>query len=364
MIANAEGSASDVTGRTRARGRLRCAGRVCLPALLAGLVLALLLTGLSLAAESIAVTYNGRVDAMISQITTPTLEFELEGLTGERPLLVGGTLYTITTRYSYRSGVVTATQYAYEQFDALGLDVAFHTYTFGPNQWRNVVAEKPGTVDPDGIYLITAHIDDYSGSLNGPAPGADDNASGSIAVLTAARLLAPYDLAHTVRFVLFTGEEQGLLGSAAYAARCVALGEDIRGVVNLDMLAYNSNELLMFDLYASPDVDGSLQLAQAWAQVVDVYGIDLSPHLHVISSGFPIWNSDQWSFLQRGIPAFMACEDTDDFTPYLHTVNDRVSTLDLDYYASSTRAAVATIAHLAGIFQPIYLPLVTTGVLQ
>jgi Zn-dependent M28 family amino/carboxypeptidase len=327
-------------------------------ALLAGLVLLLFAGGLSQAAPSSypAASYNQTVAGILTQITTQTLSYDLAGLTGERPVLVGGTFYTITTRNSYKSGVVTATQYAYEEMEALGLDVSYHEYTYGSYHWRNVVGEKPGQDDPDQIYLITAHIDDMPGTFFSPAPGADDNGSGSIAVLTAARLLAPHDFAYTLRFVLFTGEEQGLRGSEAYASDCYIQGEDIRGVVNLDMIAYNSDDNLSIDLWGKSDMAESLALTSLFAQVVDQYGLGLDPDFFSAASGFPLENSDHWSFLVYGYPAMMAIEDNDDFTPYYHTAADTLSTLDLDYYADFTRAAVATIAHLGGVDQAIFLP--------
>ncbi len=333
--------------------------QVVAAALLAGLVLLLFAAGLSQAATTSypVVAYNPTIAGILSQVTTQTLSTDLAGLTGERPVLVGGTLYTITTRNSYETGVITATQYAYEQLEALGLDVSYHEYTYGSYHWRNVVGEKPGQDDPDQIYLITAHIDDMpSGSI---APGADDNGSGSVAVLTAARLLASYDFDYTLRFVLFTGEEQGLLGSAAYAADAYAQGDDIRGVVNLDMIAYNSDDVWGIDLWGKTDMIESLELTDLFAQVITEYSLGLAPERLDVPSGFPLQNSDQWYFLTHGYPAILAIEDWDDHTIHYHEVSDTLSTLDLDYYADFTRAAVATIAHLAGIDPiTIYLPCV------
>jgi hypothetical protein len=341
----------------------RCSSRslqIILPVLLAGSALTIFWIGVAFAqapadlpeapAGPPDVGYNPLVAGIITQVTTPTLRYELEGLTGERPVTVAGISYTIQTRNSYHTQEISmATRYAYEQFAATGLSVTYHNYTWQGNHWRNVVAEKPGLVDPDEVYLITAHVDDLPKEAD--APGADDNASGSVAVLMAARLLADRHFAYTVRFVLFTGEEQGLRGSAAYAADCAAHGDDIRGVVNLDMIAYNSEEHPepVFDLYARTDIPDSLELTLAFSDVVGIYGLNLIPNRFDMSSGFPIRNSDQWSFLQQGYPAFLAIEDLSDFTPYYHTSQDTLSTLDLDYYADFTRAAVATIAHLAHV---------------
>ena len=349
-----------VERKIRARCRIFRPLRVGLPVLLAALALTFLLTGLVAAAPSglpQTIAFNPSIAAIISQVTTPTLEYELAGLTGERPVTVAGSPYTIATRYSRSTDSISmATRYAYEQFAGYGMVVTYHDYVWNGHLLRNVVAEKPGLVDPGEIYLITAHVDDLPGD-EPVAPGADDNGSGSVAVLTAARLLAPHPFAYTLRFVLFTGEEQGLRGSDAYAAGCAARGERIRGVVNLDMIAYNSDEAPAIDLYAYTGVDGSVELTYLFSDVVGVYGLELVPNR--FTDVWPIQSSDQWSFLERGYPAFLAIEDMDDFTPYYHSILDTLSTLDLDYYADYTRAAVATIAHL-GQLAPvrIYLPVV------
>ena len=348
-----------ITNTERAPTLRRAArlARVNLSMLLASLALLFLLAAIASAAPAQppqTIAFDSTVAAIISEISTPTLAYELAGLTGERPVTVAGSLYTITTRYSYETEAISmATRYAYEQFAGYGLDVAYHDYVWNGQPLRNVVAEKPGLVDPEEIYLITAHVDDLpSGPL---APGADDNGSGSVAVLMAARLLAPYDLAHTVRFVLFTGEEQMLLGSMAYAADCAARGENIQGVVNLDMIAFNSDDEPVIDLYGRTSVDGSLELTRLFSDVVGVYGLNLFPER--FTDRWPITASDQWSFLEQGYPAFLASEDVGDRTPYYHQTGDRLATLDLDYYADFTRAAIATVAHLGRPTRSlVYLP--------
>jgi hypothetical protein len=187
---------------------------------------------------------------------------------------------------------------------------------------------------------------------SGPhAPGADDNGSGSVAVMMAAQLLAPRHFAHTIRFVLFTGEEQGLRGSDAYAADCAARGENIQGVVNLDMIGYNTGEPV-YDTYArsgtEPGAVESRQLADVFSNVVSIYNLDLVPHQFDVDR-YPLrGGSDQWSFLKRGYPGILIIEDYEggDFTPYYHSVSDALSTLDLEYCADLTRGAIATVAHL------------------
>ncbi|MBU0492623.1 MAG: Zn-dependent exopeptidase M28 [Chloroflexi bacterium] len=311
--------------------------------------------------RSIAVIYDPDIADIIFQVTPQTLEYDLNGLTGERPVVIGGSPYTILCRQTYKAEAITmATQYVYEQFTSLGLDTTYHSYVliadWGSGQRflprdnprravRNVIAEKPGRVDPTRIYLLTAHMD--SMPIGVRAPGADDNASGSVAVLTAARLLAPHDFAYTIRFVLLTGEEQGLQGSAAYAADCAAQGQDIRGVINLDMIAYDSDPDPIIDLYAVSAVPASQSLTLAFARVIDVYGLDLVPDQLRTPEDWGAYSTDLASFDAQGFPTMLAIEDTDNFNSHYHTPGDRVNALNLDYYTNVTRAVIATIAHLA-----------------
>jgi len=102
----------------------------------------------------------------------------------------------------------------------------------------NVIGQRTGTVNPNDVYVIGAHLDDMP--TGATAPGADDNASGSVATLIAADILSQYQWGCTLRFAFWTGEEQGLLGSSVYAARSKTNGETIKGYLNLDMVGYNA----------------------------------------------------------------------------------------------------------------------------
>jgi hypothetical protein len=83
----------------------------------------------------------------------------------------------------------------------------------GPIPQHNVVAELPGTERPDEVVIVSGHLDSWDG-----ATGATDNGTGVATTLEAARLLATAGARpkRTIRFILWGGEEQGLLGSSAY----------------------------------------------------------------------------------------------------------------------------------------------------
>ncbi len=293
-----------------------------------------------------ATAANPVVQGMLDQVSQAALYAALQNLTGERAVSVEGGSYWLTTRYSLSpTPIQKATQYAYDVFQGLGLKTTFDPYTTPDKvSLRNVVAEQTGLTQPKRIFMLTAHVDSTS-NLNPyqTAPGADDNASGAAAVMQAARILSQYDFGCTVRYVLFTGEEQGLYGSAAYAGDVKRQGDNVEGVLNLDMLAYNSPASApTMELHTRPGNAGDLAIANQFIAAVQTYSLDLTPLLLADSMG----DSDHASFWYRGYPATIAIEDWEDHTPYYHRTTDRISSLNLPYYLEMVKASVATMGHL------------------
>jgi hypothetical protein len=282
------------------------------------------------------------IQLLIDQVDSGAVYSYTGDLSGEWPVLVGGEWDTIVTRHTGSGeSIQKATQYVGEHLEDLGLNVEYHQW--GEPTYPNVIGELPGLVSPDSIVIICGHLDDMP---SGPvAPGADDNASGSVAVLVAADILTQYDWAYTLRFALWTGEEQGLLGSHAYANRSYNWGENIIAVLNLDMIAYNtigSNPDI--ELHAESTIPPTLDLAQLFADVVDAYGLDLIPEINPNGIGA----SDHASFWSYGYTAILGIEDFSDFNPRYHTTDDRLQYLDMGYFVEFVRACVGTFAHMNG----------------
>lgn len=118
-----------------------------------------------------------------------------------------------------------------------GLEPLVHEYDWRGQRWVNLEIVITGTELPDEIYAAGAHYDSTSTDPR-DAPGADDNGSGTAAVVEIARALSGCSFRRTIRLLLFSNEEQGMIGSAAYAREARARGDDIRGFLNLDMIAY------------------------------------------------------------------------------------------------------------------------------
>jgi hypothetical protein len=288
------------------------------------------------------VTPDPAVRAMIDQVSAATVAQYTNELTGEAPTTVNGASFTITSRHSYGATIDEATQWAGERLAARGMAVDYHTWSGA--SYPNVIGQITGVTSPDVIYIIGGHLDDMPSS--GLAPGADDNASGSVATLIAADILSQYQWNCTLRFAFWTGEEQGLLGSAAYASRAKGRGENIAGYLNMDMIAYNSGAPNDIDLYAKSAVPGSVVMRDLFADVVTAYGLNLVPTRYLDASLGD--RSDNKSFWNQGYPSILAIEDYSDFNPRYHASSDRLMYLDLAYYTEFIKASLATFVHLNG----------------
>ena len=282
---------------------------------------------------------NPLIQGMIDQVdASQILEYDRQ-LAGEVSVWVDGAWYRISTRYTYSgTPIQKTTHYVGERLAADGLDVEYQVWNNANNP--NVIGELQGQVEPDRIFIIGGHLDDVNGT-----PGADDNASGSVGTLIAADILTQYQWGCTLRFAFWTGEEQGLLGSWAYAQRASQLGENIVGYLNLDMIAYNTLASPPgIDLLYNPNMAPTLQLANLYADVVDTYNIGLVPHILTSLGG----GSDHSSFWHFGYNSILAIEDQGDFNPYYHGPGDTSSNNDLDYFTNFVKASIATYAHMSG----------------
>lgn len=317
---------------------------------------------LQASSQPLALTPDPVVQGMIDQVQSSVLYETVAGLSGEHALTIGGAPFTLTTRSTDAATFIAkATQYGYERFQAMGLVVSYHNWDYSGSTRRNVVAEQPG-VDPNCLYLLTAHIDDTSPKDTTLAPGADDNASGTTGVLLTAEILSHYRFTCTLRYVLFTGEEQDLLGSEAYAQEAAARNDPILGVINLDMIAYNSPgsaATIEMDIRSGTRGTKDRVMSNMITDVIQAYHINLTPVVYASDDD----GSDQYSFWMAGYPAILAIEDWDDHSPYYHEVTDEVDTLDMAYFTAYVKAITGAFAHLGKVIpsEPprfrIYLPL-------
>jgi hypothetical protein len=255
------------------------------------------------------------------------------------------------TRFSSSQGCHDAGVYCYDHFASLGLNAEYQDYhaTYAPNS----IGVQEGGVYPDRVYIIEGHLDDLPSS--GLAPGADDNASGTVTALAAAEALACWGVKSTVKYLAVTGEEQGLHGSNAYADDALARGEDIRGVINMDMNGWEGN--------GTPDPEDldinfngpSEWLGLLFAECAEKYGTGLVVDAFYCPS---LTASDHYPFWQNGYDAICGITDNQGYCghsgsyPYYHQSDDTIANCgDPAFFYASVRASVATLAELAEPFK-------------
>lgn len=255
------------------------------------------------------------------------------------------------TRYSTAQGCRDASTYVHDRLAAMGLAVEYQSWNAG--HAPNTIGTLTGAIRPDVHYIVEGHLDDLPSS--GPAPGADDNASGSVNVLESARVMNCYPFKNTVKFMTVTGEEFGLYGSEAYADAARARGDNIQGVINMDMIGWAG------DGSPSPenlDLDyntASQSLAEAFAQAATDYatGLVVDPiNCPSLSA------SDHYPFWQNGYKAVCGITDNEGYCghggnyPYYHTSNDTIANCgNKSFFHAVVKTSVATLAQLAEPFK-------------
>jgi hypothetical protein len=214
-----------------------------------------------------------------------------------------------------------------------------------PPDDKNIVAELRGETKPDEIVIVCAHEDGVEGDPpDYYAPAADDNASGSAAVLAIADQMSKKRFERTVRFIHFSGEELGLLGSSAYAYEMGYENVNIIAVLNADMIGYMDNTTYDFDI-------GIVQ-SGVGAELQNFVGSCAEEYVpEITTSESESESSDHASFAEAGYQATELIEhpaDLHSWNPYYHTSGDVPETLTPNLVVYGTRLYLATAMELAG----------------
>ncbi|KAG6817893.1 hypothetical protein H0H87_001725 [Tephrocybe sp. NHM501043] len=234
------------------------------------------------------------IASIVGNISIPQLTNDIRFLTGEEEKS------GIVSRHSFSSGARTAANWLKDRFEETGATCALKPFRLGFSP--NVVCRYTSVVDTTATVLFSAHYDSRGSFGNLRAPGGDDDGSGTVALLSIARTIKRKGIKFlsNVELVAFAGEEQGLVGSRAYARELRESNANLTVMVQADMLAYRSpGEPPQLGL---PDLIGSAVITQLVANVSAIY----SPELHV---GFtPACCSDHQSFHEQGFPATQVFE--------------------------------------------------------
>ena len=246
-----------------------------------------------------------------------------------------------------------ALEWIQSQYEGFGYtDIETNTFTFLGEEEQNLVITKMGTKFPDEFIIIDAHYD----TINGV--GANDNGSGTVLLLEIARLLADIETDYSIKFIHFSIEEQGLVGSQFYVDTEVRGGnQDIRLVFNVDEIGGVAGE--NFDTVTcerdeddvpSSNNERSAIFTNRLVRHVEIYS-DLNAK---VDRAFA---SDYVPFQENGEIITGLFEQ--EFSPFRHTIDDTFENMDPVYVYQITRAATGAMLDFASAFGSGFLDVTT-----
>jgi leucyl aminopeptidase len=309
------------------------------------------------------------IETFHREITPDSIAADVARYSGKRPTEHADGTTIIKSRHVQHEHNALAVAALALDLEGIGGDdfsVRLHRFTEvttkGSYTLDNVEAELPGS-ELQEMVLITAHLDStaarttpYSPATD-PAPGADDDASGIAGVLAAARAIKKLSAAkrpkRTIRFVLFNAEEVGLVGSGEYARdqRALLGGGGIGAVYQMDMIGYNREPPVTYEIYAGSDPGLAVQdKAFVLAERIGKLSEQVSPNLPTpqiyLNRGVEedkellYHRSDHYSFNLVEYPACLTIEDySAEFNPEYHSRSD--TSIDPEYAADIARAVAA-----------------------
>lgn len=353
-----------------------------------------LLSSLSLSAQVATTTHaaDEQIAAAAKQVSAANIEADIAKLVGF------GNRSTLSTQdnasIASGRGIGAAREWIKSEFERYSrdcggcLEIKTDTFTEGPADRipnptviTNVYAVLKGT-DPENakrIVLVTGHYDSRnSDNLNttDPAPGANDDASGTAVSLECARVLSKLKLPATIVFLTVAGEEQGLYGSNHFAKMAKAAGWNIEAVLNNDIvggdrspeqddtvvrvfsegvpLVATGDEVKRIRKLGGENDSSSRELARYIAEVGRTYEVGVKPAL-VFRLDRYLRGGDQISFNEQGYAAVRFTEYREDYNHQHQNVRtendiaygDLAKFVNFDYVARVARVNTATLASLA-----------------
>ncbi|HEY5464003.1 MAG TPA: M28 family metallopeptidase [Hanamia sp.] len=350
----------------------------------------LLLSANSIFAQTI-IKRDPEIAKMVSEISPDSLRFYIN------TLVAFGTRNTLSTQTDSKRGIGAARNYVLGKFNEFaknsgGRLTAFIDTTTIPADGKrvdkpvllgNVVATLKGTDANDNrIFIISGHLDTRRTDImdrTDDAPGANDDGSGTAAVMECARIMSRHAFSATVIFVAVSGEEQGLLGSTFMANKAKQENRNIEGVFNNDIIGSdNSNGTNIIDntkvrvfsegipvaatekdiarirLLGLENDSKSRQLARYVKEIGERYVDNLEVVMVYRSDRF-LRGGDHLSYLKNGFTAVRITEMNENFTRQHQDVRvengiqygDLPQFIDYEYLRKNTALNLANLANLA-----------------
>jgi Zn-dependent M28 family amino/carboxypeptidase len=309
-----------------------------------------------------------------------------------------GTRHTGSDTKSDKRGIGAARRWIASEFSSISKDcggrlrvetpsqVMTHERLAGPTEVMDVLGVLPGTTDPNRVIVISGHYDSRVRDVKdvtADAPGANDDGSGTAAVIEAARVLCKHEFPATLVFAALAGEEQGLLGGKVLGDYAVEKGWFVEANLNNDIVGNteglsgvrDNTHVRVFSegtrttetpedanrrRYNGGEVDSpSRNLARYMDALADRYLVNLDVVMVYRTDRYGR-GGDQVEMLRHGFPAIRVTEAVENYTRQhqdLRTENgirygDTLDGVDFPYLAQVTRLNVVTMASLASAPRP------------
>lgn len=331
---------------------------------------------------------NPEIRKMIAEVSAKNIEASI------RKLVSFGTRNTLSEQNDPKRGIGAAREWIYGEFKRISADcggcLTIEKQTFlqpkapripEPTNLTNVVARLKGTTDPSRIYVVSGHYDSMCGSPTDAkcdAPGANDDASGTAAVIELARVMSKRKFDATIIFMTVPGEEQGLLGAAHFAEEAKKANMNIEAMFTNDIIGgvlsqKNSPDRNKVRVFAegvpSNETDQQAAIRRSVGGENDSPSRQLGRYIKEESDkylkNFSVWivyrrdrygrGGDHIPFLERGFAAVRFTEPNEDYTHQHQNVRteggvfygDSPEFVDFRYVANVARVNLVSLASLA-----------------
>ncbi len=280
------------------------------------------------------------IEEFVANVSGPAFFQTIQEISGHAYFFYNG-LRSVSTRYFSTADKDLVADFLADKLTGYGYTVTFDPFTSGGVPCRNIVATKTGTTYPDEIIVVGGHYDSISPNPTSLAPGAEDNGSGTAAVMEIARISAAMDFERTVQFVLFDSEEQGLYGSYHFVDDAANEGRNIIAAITMDMVSY-------FNTHYAVRIEGET----SWEWLMSIMENQTNLHTDIGNQkDYNSWGSDHVPFQQAGIPAFLAIDYDYGSYPGYHQTSDTWTQVEGTAHIGTqiTIACAGTLAEVAGL---------------
>jgi Tol biopolymer transport system component len=245
-------------------------------------------------------------------------------------------LFDFDSKYISQPGNLKAVAYLEQMYRSFGYSPELQRFNppqAGQAGTANVIAMKRGTENPELIYVVSSHFDSVTGG-----PGADDDTSGTAALLEAARMLADTPLPTTVVFASFTGEEAGLLGSREFVRLTAQAKWNVIGALNNDMIGWGGE---------SSRMDNTIRYSNAGIKDIQHGAAFLFTNLVTYDAKYYRGTDanafyDAWGDIVGGIGSYPVLAN-----PNYHQPTDFLETMNHRQILETAKVTAATLVYLA-----------------